>query len=128
MTHINHTCRHVTHHITSHTHHTPSRITRTISHPERIPASGDQAAKPWISLVAPDPVPAAADPPLQPTRRRPFIFVYELGSEYYTDLLQYRHARDRCVWCVWCVCVCWTIDDVVLSECVCTCMHGWKVT
>lgn len=50
--------------------------------------AGDElGSKPWLQPVL-NIIIAAVDPPLAPTRLRPFIFVYELDSAFYTDILQ----------------------------------------
>lgn len=41
-------------------------------------------------------VAAALDPPLKPTRKRPFVYVYDTAPEYNTDILQYRIERAHC--------------------------------
>ncbi|MEW5312044.1 MAG: hypothetical protein WDW38_003706 [Sanguina aurantia] len=56
---------------------------------------GDELlSKPWLQPVL-NRIIAAANPPLTPTRLRPFIFVYELDSAFYTDILQYRIEKSH---------------------------------
>ena len=51
---------------------------------------GDEvAAKPWLKKVMTPPV-AAADPPASPTRKRPFVYVYDTHPEFNSDVQQYR--------------------------------------
>ena len=52
--------------------------------------AGDEVEKrPWLKDVM-TPVAAAQDPPLSPTRKRPFIYVYDTWPEFNTDVMQYR--------------------------------------
>ena len=52
--------------------------------------AGDEVEKrPWLADVL-TPVPAAQDPPHSPTRKRPFIYVYDMWPEFNTDVMQYR--------------------------------------
>ncbi|MEW5298002.1 MAG: hypothetical protein WDW36_001167 [Sanguina aurantia] len=60
-----------------------------------ITGPGDElGSKPWLQPVL-NIIIAAVDPPLAPTRLRPFIFVYELDSAFYTDILQYRIEKSH---------------------------------
>ena len=49
----------------------------------------DAVKRPWLLDVM-SPVTSSADPPASPTRKRPFIYVYDTNPEYNTDVLQYR--------------------------------------
>ena len=57
--------------------------------------AGDEVEKkPWLSDVL-TPVPAAQDPPFSPTRKRPFIYVYDMWPEFNTDVMQYRYEGGQ---------------------------------
>jgi len=51
--------------------------------------------KVWLEQVL-TPTLAAADPPASPTRRRPFVYVYDTLPDYNTDIMQYRIERSHC--------------------------------
>ncbi|KAG2424765.1 hypothetical protein HXX76_014189 [Chlamydomonas incerta] len=54
------------------------------------------AKKPWLEPAVSPPV-AAEDPPrTAPTRRRPYIYVYDVKPDYSSDILQYRIERAHC--------------------------------
>ncbi|GLC75556.1 hypothetical protein PLESTF_001656500 [Pleodorina starrii] len=53
--------------------------------------------KPWLAEAI-NHVVATEDPPLTPTRRRPYIYVYDMNPEYGTDLWQYRIEGSHCVY------------------------------
>lgn len=48
--------------------------------------------RPWLASVAAE-SPSAADPPALPTRKRPFIYVYDLPPEFNVRMLQWRGNR-----------------------------------
>lgn len=63
-----------------------------------LPQPGDQwTTKPWIEPVLTHTV-ATEDPPLTPVRRRPYIYVYDMKSDFGTDLLQYRIEGSHCLY------------------------------
>lgn len=73
------------------------------------PAGDHVHLKPWVQKVLKEPVstaPAAASPGLagggagaaQASRRRPFIYVYDLPPQLHSDVLQYRWAGETCSW------------------------------
>lgn len=41
---------------------------------------------------------ATEDPPLTPTRRRPYIYVYDMKPDYSTDYWQYRIEAAHCIY------------------------------
>ncbi len=53
--------------------------------------------RPWLQAVITPPV-AAQDPPQQPLRLRPYIYVYDVAPEFSTDIYQYRIERGNCMW------------------------------
>eukprot|EP00955_Chlamydomonas_euryale_P064089 358852-Chlamydomonas_euryale.AAC.2 len=53
--------------------------------------------KVWLEQVL-TPTLAAADPPASPTRRRPFVYVYDTLPDYNTDIMQYRCVRRYGKW------------------------------
>lgn len=48
-----------------------------------------EAQRPWLNSVV-KPVAAAQEPPASPTRKRPFIYVYDIPPQYNYHLYQYR--------------------------------------
>ncbi|KAG2432503.1 hypothetical protein HXX76_008848 [Chlamydomonas incerta] len=63
-----------------------------------LPEMGDQwTTKPWIEPTLTHTV-ATEDPPLTPTRRRPYIYVYDMKSDFGTDLMQYRIEGSHCLY------------------------------
>ncbi|KAG2432501.1 hypothetical protein HXX76_008846 [Chlamydomonas incerta] len=63
-----------------------------------LPQVGDQwTTKPWIEPTLTHTV-ATEDPPLTPTRRRPYIYVYDMKSDFGTDLMQYRIEGSHCLY------------------------------
>lgn len=57
----------------------------------------EEVKKPWLQAPLMT-VPSAADPPLKPTRKRPFIYVYDLRPEFFEDLMAYRIERFHCTY------------------------------
>ncbi|KAG2450529.1 hypothetical protein HYH02_005030 [Chlamydomonas schloesseri] len=55
----------------------------------------DIGQRPWLSSHVREP-PAALEPPPQPTRKRPLIYVYDLDPLYNARLLQYRIVQTWC--------------------------------
>ncbi|KAG2488211.1 hypothetical protein HYH03_013205 [Edaphochlamys debaryana] len=59
---------------------------------------GDQVtSKPWMQGVI-TPAVAPEDPPMTPYRRRPYVYVYDMKSDFSTDLWQYRIEARHCVY------------------------------
>ena len=56
-----------------------------------IEAGDEEGSKPWLKDVM-TPVPAGLEPPPSPTRKRPFVYVYDTWPEFNTDVQQYRCA------------------------------------
>jgi hypothetical protein len=54
------------------------------------------AARPWLAKTVAEP-PSSIDPPPEPTRKRPLIFVYDLNPLFSSTLLQYRIIANKCV-------------------------------
>lgn len=52
-------------------------------------AGDEEGPKPWLKAVM-TPVAAALDPPASPTRKRPFVYVYDTWPEFNSDVQQYR--------------------------------------
>ncbi|KAG2488200.1 hypothetical protein HYH03_013194 [Edaphochlamys debaryana] len=52
--------------------------------------------KPWLQPVITPPI-AAEDPPVtSPTRTRPYIYIYDVKTDFSSDILQYRIERFAC--------------------------------
>lgn len=62
-------------------------------------SGGAPAAEPWLDLVMAMP-PAALDPPPQPTRKRPLIYIYDLPPAYNTRMLQASNKLSIIYLCI----------------------------
>jgi hypothetical protein len=51
---------------------------------------GDEELRPWLKSVI-KPVAGSAQP-TPPTRKRPFVYVYDTHPEFNTDVMQYRRV------------------------------------
>lgn len=77
----------------------PNReTTQPPNQPPFYPFAGDEVVnKPWLRKAITPPV-AAQDPPLTPTRLRPYVYVYDVPPDYSSDILQYRIERSHCTY------------------------------
>lgn len=86
-------------------------------------------SKPWLAITVTEPV-AAADPPRLPTRQRPYIYIYDIKTEFQSDVLQ---VGDEAVG--WLAVGGWLVDSVVLQLVGCqacwvssvTCQACWPL-
>ncbi len=53
--------------------------------------------KPWMAEAMTHVI-ATEDPPLTPSRRRPYIYVYDMKPDYSTDYWQYRIEAAHCIY------------------------------
>ena len=51
---------------------------------------GDEEKKPWLKSAMKPVAAAQTVPPASPTRKRPFVYVYDTHPEFNTDVMQYR--------------------------------------
>jgi hypothetical protein len=60
--------------------------------------AGLEASRPWIKPFAAMPPAALPDPPADASRKRPFIYVYDMPPAYTSRMLQYRLGKNSCSW------------------------------
>jgi hypothetical protein len=60
-----------------------------------------ESQRPWIKPFSQLAKAALAQPAAGTTRKRPFIYVYDMPPAYTSRMLQYRMDKASCTWRVW---------------------------